>query len=184
MVKGWKDLRPGTDYQRLYDSALCRAKSDWLVAARASEELTIDPSPIVAENESDCWEQHPARLLGSRKLSLGLWSQGASTLDPVVISEKEYKERRIRDIHIFLSLLNPGTIERLYAKLVESGLPAGEAKETIRGIHDRGAHQLQEELDTCRVVQFWGLLTGIRFLSPGWSMKSTGWVGLDSRSSR
>ena len=29
--EGFSDLRPGTDYEALYQSALCRQKADWLV---------------------------------------------------------------------------------------------------------------------------------------------------------
>lgn len=36
MVKGWNNLKPGAEYKRLYDAAIMRAKSDWLVGMNFS----------------------------------------------------------------------------------------------------------------------------------------------------
>ena len=98
----------------------------------------------------------------------------------VVLSEEEYKEKRLREVRAFLSLFHPGSIQELHAELVESGCTSSEARATIRAIHDRGAHHIQEELDTCRVLQFWGLLTGIPIFITGIVDEDhrLGWFGL------
>ncbi|MEP2469938.1 type IA DNA topoisomerase [Ekhidna sp.] len=41
MVKGWKNIKPGKDYKPLFDAALCRAKSDWLVGMNFSRGYSI-----------------------------------------------------------------------------------------------------------------------------------------------
>ncbi len=44
--KAFKELRPGSDYNNLYEAAMCRAKADWLVginATRLSLFFTIAP---------------------------------------------------------------------------------------------------------------------------------------------
>ncbi|BDG60432.1 type IA DNA topoisomerase [Caldinitratiruptor microaerophilus] len=38
--KGFQDLRPAEEYDRLYESALCRARGDWLVGMNASRAFT------------------------------------------------------------------------------------------------------------------------------------------------
>ena len=38
---GFNDLRPGSDYDRLYQSALCRSKADWLVGINATRLFSI-----------------------------------------------------------------------------------------------------------------------------------------------
>lgn len=38
--KGFQDLRPADEYDRLYESALCRARGDWLVGMNASRAFT------------------------------------------------------------------------------------------------------------------------------------------------
>ena len=38
--EGFSDLRPGTDYEALYQSALCRQKADWLVGINATRLMT------------------------------------------------------------------------------------------------------------------------------------------------
>ena len=39
--EGFDSLRPGSDYQGLYNSAICRAKADWYVGMNASRAFTI-----------------------------------------------------------------------------------------------------------------------------------------------
>ena len=39
--EGFSDLRPGTDYDALYQSALCRQKADWLIGINASRLFSV-----------------------------------------------------------------------------------------------------------------------------------------------
>ena len=39
--EGFSDLRPGTDYEVLYQSALCRQKADWLVGINATRLFSV-----------------------------------------------------------------------------------------------------------------------------------------------
>ena len=39
--EGFSDLRPGTDYNPLYQSALCRQKADWLIGINASRLFSV-----------------------------------------------------------------------------------------------------------------------------------------------
>ena len=39
--EGFSDLRPGTDYETLYQSALCRQKADWLVGINATRLFSV-----------------------------------------------------------------------------------------------------------------------------------------------
>ena len=39
--EGFRNIRPGSDYDGLYDSALCRSKADWLVGMNASRAFTL-----------------------------------------------------------------------------------------------------------------------------------------------
>ena len=39
--KAWAELRPETDYERLYQSARCRAQGDWLVGMNATRAFTV-----------------------------------------------------------------------------------------------------------------------------------------------
>ena len=39
--EGFADLRPGTDYDALYQSALCRQKADWLIGINASRLFSV-----------------------------------------------------------------------------------------------------------------------------------------------
>ena len=39
--KGFAELRPGSDYDRLYQAALCRAKADWLVGINGTRLFTV-----------------------------------------------------------------------------------------------------------------------------------------------
>ena len=39
--EGFSDLRPGTDYEALYQSALCRQKADWLVGINATRLFSV-----------------------------------------------------------------------------------------------------------------------------------------------
>lgn len=45
---GFKNLRPGTDYDNLYMSAKCRAEADWLVGMNASRAYSIKHSAILS----------------------------------------------------------------------------------------------------------------------------------------
>lgn len=38
---GFKNLRPGADYDRLYDAALCRASADWIVGINATRLFSV-----------------------------------------------------------------------------------------------------------------------------------------------
>ena len=39
--EGFADLRPGKDYDPLYQSALCRQKADWLIGINASRLFSV-----------------------------------------------------------------------------------------------------------------------------------------------
>ena len=39
--EGFSDLRPGADYDPLYQSALCRQKADWLIGINASRLFSV-----------------------------------------------------------------------------------------------------------------------------------------------
>ena len=39
--EGFSDLRPGTDYEALYQAALCRQKADWLVGINATRLFSV-----------------------------------------------------------------------------------------------------------------------------------------------
>ncbi|HAG04131.1 MAG TPA: DNA topoisomerase III, partial [Lachnospiraceae bacterium] len=39
--QGFQDLKPGTDFDNLYKSALCRERADWLVGINASRYFTV-----------------------------------------------------------------------------------------------------------------------------------------------
>jgi len=39
--KAWQDLRPESEYERLYQSARCRAQGDWLVGMNATRAFTV-----------------------------------------------------------------------------------------------------------------------------------------------
>ena len=39
--EGFVDLRPGADYDPLYQSALCRQKADWLIGINASRLFSV-----------------------------------------------------------------------------------------------------------------------------------------------
>ena len=39
--EGFADLRPGRDYDPLYQSALCRQKADWLIGINASRLFSV-----------------------------------------------------------------------------------------------------------------------------------------------
>jgi len=41
ILEGFSDLRPGTDYEALYQSALCRQKADWLVGINATRLFSV-----------------------------------------------------------------------------------------------------------------------------------------------
>ena len=40
ILEGFKNLRPGSEYENLYKAAVCRAKADWLVGLNATRALT------------------------------------------------------------------------------------------------------------------------------------------------
>ena len=39
--EGFSDLRPGTDYEALYQSALCRQKAVWLMGINATRLFSV-----------------------------------------------------------------------------------------------------------------------------------------------
>ena len=41
ITEGFRDIRPGADYDGLYESARCRSKADWLVGMNASRAFTL-----------------------------------------------------------------------------------------------------------------------------------------------
>ena len=41
ITEGFRDIRPGSDYDGLYESARCRSKADWLVGMNASRAFTL-----------------------------------------------------------------------------------------------------------------------------------------------
>lgn len=49
--QGWKDLRPGVDYDALADAARCRSEADWVVGLNATRALTCacpDPGGVLS----------------------------------------------------------------------------------------------------------------------------------------
>ena len=46
--EGFRDIRPGTDYDGLYESALCRSKADWLVGMNASRAFTLKYNTLLS----------------------------------------------------------------------------------------------------------------------------------------
>ena len=43
--EGFSDLRPGSEYEALYQSALCRQKADWLVGINATRLYSVHYPP-------------------------------------------------------------------------------------------------------------------------------------------
>jgi len=41
IAEGFRNLRPGADYNRLYDSALCRTRADWIVGINATRLFSV-----------------------------------------------------------------------------------------------------------------------------------------------
>ena len=46
--EGFRDIRPGTDYDGLYESARCRSKADWLVGMNASRAFTLKYNTLLS----------------------------------------------------------------------------------------------------------------------------------------
>ena len=46
--EGFRDIRPGADYDGLYESARCRSKADWLVGMNASRAFTLKYNVILS----------------------------------------------------------------------------------------------------------------------------------------
>lgn len=42
IAKGFKDLKPGTDFDRLYSAARCRSEADWIVGLNATRFFTVE----------------------------------------------------------------------------------------------------------------------------------------------
>lgn len=48
ITEGFRDIRPGTDYDGLYESARCRSKADWLVGMNASRAFTLKYNTLLS----------------------------------------------------------------------------------------------------------------------------------------
>ena len=48
ITEGFRDIRPGSDYDGLYDSARCRSKADWLVGMNASRAFTLKYNTLLS----------------------------------------------------------------------------------------------------------------------------------------
>ena len=46
--EGFRDIRPGSDYDGLYESARCRSKADWLVGMNASRAFTLKYNTLLS----------------------------------------------------------------------------------------------------------------------------------------
>ncbi len=46
--EGFRDIRPGADYDGLYESARCRSKADWLVGMNASRAFTLKYNALLS----------------------------------------------------------------------------------------------------------------------------------------
>ncbi len=46
--EGFRDIRPGSDYNGLYESARCRSKADWLVGMNASRAFTLKYNTLLS----------------------------------------------------------------------------------------------------------------------------------------
>ena len=46
--EGFRDIRPGTDYDGLYESARCRSRADWLVGMNASRAFTLKYNTLLS----------------------------------------------------------------------------------------------------------------------------------------
>ena len=48
ITEGFRDIRPGGDYDGLYESARCRSKADWLVGMNASRAFTLKYNTLLS----------------------------------------------------------------------------------------------------------------------------------------
>ena len=48
ITEGFKDIRPGSDYDGLYESARCRSRADWLVGMNASRAFTLKYNTLLS----------------------------------------------------------------------------------------------------------------------------------------
>ena len=48
ITEGFRDIRPGSDYDGLYESARCRSKADWLVGMNASRAFTLKYNTLLS----------------------------------------------------------------------------------------------------------------------------------------
>ena len=48
ITEGFKDIRPSTDYDGLYESARCRSRADWLVGMNASRAFTLKYNTLLS----------------------------------------------------------------------------------------------------------------------------------------
>ena len=48
ITEGFRNIRPGTDYDGLYESARCRSKADWLVGMNASRAFTLKYNTLLS----------------------------------------------------------------------------------------------------------------------------------------
>ena len=48
ITEGFRDIRPGADYDGLYESARCRSKADWLVGMNASRAFTLKYNTLLS----------------------------------------------------------------------------------------------------------------------------------------
>ncbi len=48
ITEGFRELRPGADYDGLYESARCRSKADWLVGMNASRAFTLKYNTLLS----------------------------------------------------------------------------------------------------------------------------------------
>ena len=48
ITEGFRDIRPGSDYDGLYESARCRSRADWLVGMNASRAFTLKYNTLLS----------------------------------------------------------------------------------------------------------------------------------------
>ena len=63
--EGFEKLKPGTQYDLLYEAALCRERADWIVGMNAIliDMGFSDGSPSVVRDVSNAYQQFPSRGL-------------------------------------------------------------------------------------------------------------------------
>ena len=72
--EGFSDLRPGTDYEALYQSALCRQKADWLVGINATH-VSIRQPGMIHIIQFPYWMGSDQRLKYTEMILAQVWNE-------------------------------------------------------------------------------------------------------------